>query len=103
MNIDKRLISAGSDIKPENILLDAHGHVHLTDFNVAIHYSERRLHTSVAGSMAYMAPEILARMSSLHAAIILIAYTGLTLLRFVYHRQRLHMARGLLEFRRLRL
>jgi len=31
MNIDKRLISAGSDIKPENILLDAHGHVHLTD------------------------------------------------------------------------
>jgi len=49
------------DIKPDNILLDAHGHVHLTDFNVAIHYSERRLHTSVAGSMAYMAPEILAR------------------------------------------
>ncbi|KAF9777365.1 kinase-like domain-containing protein [Thelephora terrestris] len=49
------------DIKPDNVLLDAHGHVHLTDFNVAIHYSERRLHTSVAGSMAYMAPEILAR------------------------------------------
>ena len=37
------------------------GHAHLTDFNVAIHYSERRMHTSVAGSMAYMAPEILTK------------------------------------------
>ncbi|KAI0067205.1 kinase-like protein [Artomyces pyxidatus] len=46
------------DIKPDNILLDAAGHAHLTDFNIAIHYSERRLHTSVAGSMAYMAPEV---------------------------------------------
>lgn len=48
-----------SDIKPDNILLDAMGHAHLTDFNVAIHYSERRLHTSVAGSMAYMAPQVI--------------------------------------------
>ncbi|KAJ7596661.1 kinase-like domain-containing protein [Mycena floridula] len=50
-----------SDIKPDNILLDAMGHAHLTDFNVAIHYSERRLHTSVAGSMAYMAPQVVGR------------------------------------------
>jgi serine/threonine protein kinase len=50
-----------SDIKPDNILLDAMGHAHLTDFNVAIHYSERRMHTSVAGSMAYMAPEMVGR------------------------------------------
>jgi len=49
------------DIKPDNILLDDMGHAHITDFNVAIHYSERRLHTSVAGSMAYMAPDILAK------------------------------------------
>ncbi|PCH42244.1 kinase-like protein [Wolfiporia cocos MD-104 SS10] len=47
------------DLKPDNILLDELGHVHITDFNVAIHYSERRLHTSVAGSMAYMAPEVI--------------------------------------------
>lgn len=46
-------------MKPDNILLDAQGHAHLTDFNVAIHYSEKRLHTSVAGSMAYMAPEMI--------------------------------------------
>ncbi|EIW57257.1 kinase-like protein [Trametes versicolor FP-101664 SS1] len=50
------------DLKPDNILLDAMGHAHITDFNVAIHYSERRLHTSVAGSMAYMAPEVIGRM-----------------------------------------
>lgn len=47
------------DIKPDNILIDDRGHVHLTDFNIAVHYSERKPVTSVAGSMAYMAPEIL--------------------------------------------
>ena len=47
-----------SDIKPDNILLDAQGHAAITDFNIAIHYSRSRMHTSVAGSMAYMAPEV---------------------------------------------
>lgn len=49
------------DIKPDNILLDEQGHAHLTDFNIAVHYSERRMLTGVAGSMAYMAPEILVK------------------------------------------
>ncbi|KAH7881789.1 kinase-like domain-containing protein [Phlebopus sp. FC_14] len=49
------------DIKPDNILLDEAGHAHLTDFNIAVHFSERRMLTGVAGSMAYMAPEILAK------------------------------------------
>lgn len=45
-----------SDIKPDNILLDERGNAHLTDFNIAVHFGERKL-TGVAGSMAYMAPE----------------------------------------------
>ncbi|EKM78124.1 hypothetical protein AGABI1DRAFT_114943 [Agaricus bisporus var. burnettii JB137-S8] len=49
------------DLKPDNILLDEKGHVHITDFNVAIHCSQTRLHTSVAGSLAYMAPEVVGR------------------------------------------
>ncbi|KAL1685868.1 kinase-like domain-containing protein [Schizophyllum commune] len=48
------------DIKPDNILLDDKGNAHLTDFNIAVHYGERKL-TGVAGSMAYMAPEILVK------------------------------------------
>ncbi|SGZ17916.1 BQ5605_C020g09152 [Microbotryum silenes-dioicae] len=49
------------DLKPDNILLDERGHAHLTDFNIAVHYTEERALTSVAGSMAYMAPEVLAK------------------------------------------
>lgn len=50
------------DLKPDNVLLDERGHVHLTDFNIAVHFapSGRQL-TGIAGSMAYMAPEVLNR------------------------------------------
>lgn len=48
------------DIKPDNLLLDEKGHIHFTDFNIAVYLPEtdKKL-KSVAGTMAYMAPEIL--------------------------------------------
>ncbi|KAI7896877.1 kinase-like domain-containing protein [Mucor mucedo] len=49
------------DLKPDNILLDEKGHAHLTDFNIATQLSQKRarLLTSIAGSLAYISPEIL--------------------------------------------
>lgn len=42
------------------VLLDEHGHVYLTDFNIACHFSkdESKKLRSVAGTMVYMAPEL---------------------------------------------
>jgi serine/threonine protein kinase len=49
------------DLKPDNILLDEKGHAHLSDFNIAVQFNKRKSHhlTSVAGSLAYISPEIL--------------------------------------------
>ncbi|KNE68754.1 AGC/YANK protein kinase [Allomyces macrogynus ATCC 38327] len=46
------------DIKPDNILLDAEGHVHLTDFNCATVLEDRKKVTSETGTQGYMAPEV---------------------------------------------
>ncbi|KAI8968970.1 kinase-like domain-containing protein [Mycotypha africana] len=49
------------DLKPDNILLDEKGHAHLSDFNIAVQLNQRRTKplTSIAGSLAYISPEIL--------------------------------------------
>ncbi|KAJ3010894.1 UNVERIFIED_CONTAM: hypothetical protein HDU68_001919 [Siphonaria sp. JEL0065] len=47
------------DLKPENILLDEFGHCCLTDFNIATYFKETKLLHAIAGSLSYMAPEIL--------------------------------------------
>ncbi|KAK3631051.1 Serine/threonine kinase [Elasticomyces elasticus] len=46
------------DVKPDNVLLDSEGHVHLADFNVASDYTPNRLLTSKSGTLAYLAPEV---------------------------------------------
>jgi serine/threonine kinase 32 len=50
-----------SDLKPDNLLLDGEGHVHLTDFNIAVRCKDTAPLRSVTGSMAYMAPEVVGR------------------------------------------
>ncbi|XP_066498593.1 serine/threonine-protein kinase 32B-like isoform X2 [Hoplias malabaricus] len=46
------------DIKPDNILLDEHGHVHITDFNIATVLKDTEKATSMTGTKPYMAPEM---------------------------------------------
>jgi serine/threonine kinase 32 len=43
-----------SDVKPDNILLDAEGHAHLADFNVASYLQPHRKLTGKSGTAAYM-------------------------------------------------
>uniref|UniRef100_A0A8D1IAY9 Serine/threonine-protein kinase 32A n=1 Tax=Sus scrofa TaxID=9823 RepID=A0A8D1IAY9_PIG len=46
------------DMKPDNILLDEHGHVHITDFNIAAMLPTEMQVTTMAGTKPYMAPEM---------------------------------------------
>lgn len=48
------------DLKPENVALDADGHVKLIDFGLSkqlTHFTQEN--TSFVGAIAYLAPEIL--------------------------------------------
>ncbi|KAJ3344426.1 hypothetical protein HDU83_005255 [Entophlyctis luteolus] len=47
------------DLKPDNILLDERGHACLTDFNISTYWKDGKMLHAVAGSLVYMAPEIL--------------------------------------------
>ena len=48
------------DVKPDNVLLDSEGHVHLADFNVASDLVPGKSLTSKSGTLAYLAPEVYA-------------------------------------------
>lgn len=46
------------DVKPDNVLLDSEGHVHLADFNVASDLAPGKQLSSKSGTLAYLAPEV---------------------------------------------
>ena len=46
------------DLKPENIILDADGHIKLTDFGLATQPLKRDTGNSYEGTPEYLAPEV---------------------------------------------
>ncbi|XP_019366521.1 PREDICTED: uncharacterized serine/threonine-protein kinase SgK494 [Gavialis gangeticus] len=56
------------DVKMENILLDARGHLKLTDFGLSRHLPRGERAYTICGTLQYMAPEVLSGGPYTHAA-----------------------------------
>lgn len=47
------------DLKPENVLVDAEGHIKLTDFGMSKSFGEEDLTFTMCGTPEYVAPEVI--------------------------------------------
>ncbi|XP_048679636.1 ribosomal protein S6 kinase-related protein isoform X2 [Caretta caretta] len=56
------------DVKMENILLDEHGHLKLTDFGLSRHLRRGERAYTICGTLQYMAPEVLSGGPYSHSA-----------------------------------
>ena len=60
LNYMHRKMTVHRDVKPDNLLIDSDGHIHLTDFNLTTYLpkSGKQLLKSTCGTLSYMAPEL---------------------------------------------
>jgi serine/threonine protein kinase len=79
-----------SDMKPENILLDAAGHCKLSDLGLAVQSQHKQ--KGYAGTPGYTAPEVCASRS--YTAAVDFFSLGVTLYRFLFGRKPFQGERG---------
>ena len=53
-------------LQPENLLLDAHGHIKITDFGFAKVVSPNKRTYTLCGTPDYLAPEVIQNKACLH-------------------------------------